>query len=80
MNAPAVACARRYSLRLASKAAADNHSVISVPSCTGVSTRRTARECGGRTSAAVAVTKARRSARLAKLPRISYAGMDGDKE
>lgn len=69
MNAPT---ARRYSLRIASKSgASDNHSVISVPSCTGP--RRSSR-------AAVAIAKARRSARLAKLPRVSYAGMDGDEE
>ena len=77
MNASTVACARRYSLRLASKASgcgdSDNQSVISVPSCTHVSTRRSSRT-------AVAIAKARRSARLAKLPRISYVGMDGDEE
>lgn len=71
MNAP---CARRCSLRIAAKAASDNQSVISVPSCTGVSTRRASRLGAG------PVAQIRRSARLAKLPRISYAGMDCDEE
>lgn len=66
MNAPIVN--RRYSLRIASKAGScdesDTQSVISAS--VGVRTRR---------SCATAV-KARRSARLAKLPRVCYAGMD----
>jgi hypothetical protein len=69
MNAPT----HRYSLRIASKAGScnesvthsDTQSVISAPSPVGVRTRRS---CGA--------TKARRSARLAKLPRVCYAGMD----
>ncbi len=80
MNTPTVTRAHRYSLRIASKSGScnesvthsdthsDTQSVISAPSSVGVRTRRS---CG-----ATAVTKARRSARLAKMPRVCYAGMD----
>jgi hypothetical protein len=78
MNAPAVACARRYSQRLAAKASghcdvSDTQSVLSVPSC--ISARRSSRLGGHAVSAQI-----RRSARLAKLPRVCYVGMDGDEE
>jgi hypothetical protein len=67
MNAPA----RRHSLRIAAKSA--------TVATTAVTTRSFGKQ-QQRSSGAITTNTIRRSSRLAALPRISYAGMDGDAE
>lgn len=68
MNAPI----RRHSLRIAAKSA--------TVATTSVTTRSFGKQQQRSSSGATTTNTIRRSARLAALPRISYAGMDGDAE
>lgn len=71
MNAP---IARRYSLRLASKA----HSAAGVACAAAVSAGSTGRVTRSGFAATAGASRTRRSARLAAKPRVCYEGMDSE--